>query len=288
MVPSTERAGTERSQRRRLPLKLSHNRREFEMRRDQSIKKIRGMDVKQRIVLAEGKVEQLWRHISRLIQTHVNNEYLSYSNQLTGQIPSSYAANAYNNLQDVMFYGELVKLAAIWDAVDIDKVSIPTIVELIYSPPTKTTLFQWRHASYAQRKANAIIKSRMSEISPIEVQMIMDSQMERTRLIYERSWRSSVCLAACVSASRRLKNLLDTRAQHFAHNFDKLNYLGHSTPHAHAKYGEERRLLNTTIRIASSLSIVVRNHQIDYSSDFAFCRRNADELWLSCRFALSK
>ena len=261
-------------------------RRDCKMRRNQSVREIQDMDVRRRLVLAGGKVEQLWRYMRGLIQTHVNNEYLSYSNCLTAQIPPSYAANAYNNVQDVMFYGELVKLAAMWDTVDLDKISIPTIVELIGTPATKANLFQWRHVPEAYRKANAMIVSRMSTIDQEEAWMTIDSQMTRARSAFEHFWRSSVCLAHCVSKSNRLKRLIDTRARHFVHNFDKQNYSVRSTPQAPTKYGEERRLLNTTIRITSSLSIVVRNHQIDYANDFEYCRRNADELWLSCHFKL--
>jgi HEPN superfamily AbiU2-like protein len=59
---------------------------------------------------------------------------LTYTPTLSAQIPKSFAANAFNVFQLSMYHFEIVRLCALWDRAaerDIDKESIPTVVELI-------------------------------------------------------------------------------------------------------------------------------------------------------------
>ena len=62
------------------------------------------MPTDERISVSKSKSEQLTEFVLNLMQTHANNELLTYSKLLTSQLPPSYAALAYNDLQDVMFF----------------------------------------------------------------------------------------------------------------------------------------------------------------------------------------
>ena len=106
---------------------------------------------------ARERTSKLVDHLLVLFPIHETNRHLLYSDHLVGQIPRSYAAHAYNSLQQSSALFELSRLAAIWDRPQRDRESIPTIVDLLSKPGVLEHLGS--HALYAPAKPNTI--SRM-------------------------------------------------------------------------------------------------------------------------------
>src|SRR5262245_32076800 len=87
----------------------------------------------QRIAEAKAKMEKVLDHFLYLLDLHENNAIIVYSNTLSSQIPTSFAANAFNVFQRGMHQFEIVRLCALWDRAraDLTRESIPTVIELI-------------------------------------------------------------------------------------------------------------------------------------------------------------
>ena len=255
------------------------------MRREEALAKIKDMRTEERIDRATVKAEQLADFSTTLLQTHANNKILTYSDLLTSQLQPSFAAHDYNNVEHVMFLGEIVMLVALWDAVDLNKVSIPTIVALVGTDAVKNALFETKHAVYAHGRVN-IVKWDQFDNGDIARERYRMRELERSRTYFDRFWRSGVILAGCVMRSKRLKSLVDLRARQIAHNFDLKDASFQAKPFEQAKYGYERRLLNTTLVVANGLNGAIRNASFDYEGSRQQCDRNARELWEACSIRL--
>src|SRR3954447_5805814 len=80
------------------------------MRPEASKKLIAKMSTAERIEIARSKADQMWKFVLGLIQTHANNRIITCSDVLSDQIGISQAAHAFNDFQEIMYVGELVKL----------------------------------------------------------------------------------------------------------------------------------------------------------------------------------
>src|SRR4030088_1368122 len=90
-----------------------------------------GLTTAERIEFAKTKLGKVLDHFLYVVELHANNSFIVYSPTLASQIPTSYAANAFNVFQRSMHQIEIVRLCAIWDGADADKENLPTVVELI-------------------------------------------------------------------------------------------------------------------------------------------------------------
>ena len=80
---------------------------------------------------------------------HESNAVVIYSRKLTEQIPRSYAAHAFNQVQRSMHLFEIIRLCALWDPPGTDRESIPTIVELFNEPALIEQIARETHDFYA-------------------------------------------------------------------------------------------------------------------------------------------
>src|SRR6266478_3998818 len=108
------------------------------------------MTTENRIKLAKEKTNRVVDHVRYLLELHENNEIVLYSNTLSSQIPTSYAANAFNVFQRALHQIEIVRLCALWDRAGIDKENIPIIVEAVDHPDVigmlvEETRSHWQH-----------------------------------------------------------------------------------------------------------------------------------------------
>jgi hypothetical protein len=83
-------------------------------------------DTNDRIAEAKRLTERLVDHAHYLLDIRENNAIVVYSDQLSKQIPRSYAANAFNVFREAMHQIEMVRLCALWDQACIDKEAIMT------------------------------------------------------------------------------------------------------------------------------------------------------------------
>src|ERR1700731_98620 len=93
--------------------------------------KIAKLTVPERLKAAKDKTPRVLDHLLYLLALHENNAIVLYSPTLSSQIPTSYAANAFNVFQRGLHQFEIVRLCALWNRAELDKENIPTIIELI-------------------------------------------------------------------------------------------------------------------------------------------------------------
>jgi hypothetical protein len=88
----------------------------------------------ERLALAKARADRLVHNIVPLFLIHESNALVIYSHKLSEQIPSSYAAHAFNQFQRSMHLFELARLCAMWGGPRDDRESIPTIIALFNEP----------------------------------------------------------------------------------------------------------------------------------------------------------
>jgi hypothetical protein len=158
-------------------------------------------------------------------------------------------------------------------------------VELVDDPYVKRTLFHERHAIYSHEATNSIDWTGIGNAGDARDRLSQEELNEASKT-FEQFWRTGVTLGRCVIASKRLASLVELRARRFAHNFDLADPAVIAKPYTPPKYGHERRLLSTTIKVADALNGAIRNASFDYESSRKHCLRNSAELWNSCRFGI--
>jgi hypothetical protein len=79
------------------------------------------MSIADRIVAAKEKTVRVVDHLLYLLELHENNSIIVYSDILSSQIPTSFAANAFNIFQLGVHQFEIVRLCALWDRADRKK-----------------------------------------------------------------------------------------------------------------------------------------------------------------------
>jgi hypothetical protein len=89
------------------------------------------MAVSERVSLAKEKIRCLVDHLLYVLELHENNAIVLYSDALSTQIPTSFAANAFNVFQRGLHQFEIVRLCALWDRAELARENIPTVIELI-------------------------------------------------------------------------------------------------------------------------------------------------------------
>ena len=75
-----------------------------------------------RISLAKAKMNRVVDRFVYLLALHENNDIVFYSKKLSSQVPRSYAANLFVLIREALHQIELVRLCALWDGPDPDKV----------------------------------------------------------------------------------------------------------------------------------------------------------------------
>src|SRR4051794_31537783 len=134
------------------------------MRADVSKRNIAAMSTDQRIKTACDKADQIWKYVLELIQNHANNKIITYSDILSNQIRPSQAAHAFNDFQNVMYLGELVRLCAIWDKLDLEKCSVPTLLTLVDDRRVILRLYK-EHIAHTGKKAYERVYVENPELS---------------------------------------------------------------------------------------------------------------------------
>jgi len=216
----------------------------------------------ERIELAREKMSPLIDLIIDIVSLHESNRVIVYSDRLSKQIPSSYAAHAFNLFQWSSHAYELIRLCALWDKPAVNRESIPTVAALIDSP--------------------TIIASLAASIAD-------DWPDDPTWAAARSQWAAhnlqrSVCAVRSVVRSERLKNLTNHRDKNLAHALSQSVAERRGQVFALPKFGDERKLLRLSINIADRLYSGVSNTSFSFDGTRLIARKNAEALWHSCQF----
>lgn len=219
-------------------------------------------------------------HVLTLMDLHETNQIINYSNTLSGQIPKSRAAIAFNEFKTAMHLFELTRLYALWDSYGNDRDSIWTVIALIDKPEIinmvagkkydKTAV---EHIPYYKTDDPEFDKSLNEYWQQERVERATEyAQADRTRLI------KAIERARSPHVTDLWEALRDARNQYIAHNLQK------PAPANSLKYGDEKKLLNEAITIIDSFYLALHDKGFDWDGSHEISRERASELWNNCEF----
>ncbi len=200
----------------------------------------------------EGVVPTLLQHM----RAHENTYWLVYSPQIANQIPDSYAAHAFSELQRSVLHYEIVRLCTFWDAVDLDSRSIPTIAALADCSGVTQCVYD-DHFTHYQNFDLGWSKEWGTKA--------------RRRL------RTGVRAAHELEASGTLRNARNFRDK-LAHQLEQTREEKKAAV-PRPRYGDERRLLRKTVTIVNNLYLSLNGTGFDWDSAKEMHKRNAESLW---------
>lgn len=246
-----------------------------------------------RLARAKTRVDKLVDHISTLFVMHEANAIVIYSQQLAKQIPTSYAAHAFNQFQRSMHLFEIVRLAALWDPPREDRESIPTIIALFNTPELIDQIVEETHTYHANEAAPhdlrpstdpEIIAAKKAWWTAFRAERATDeARHTRERL------STAITKAAEVQKSPVLKALRVFRDAYIAHNLDLPEPDIKTKANVYRlKYGDEALLLKETVAVADALHHGLNRTAFDWEGSQDIARDNASDLWNNCTFELKR
>lgn len=253
------------------------------MRQCCSREMISTMDILGRISLAGEKVEAIVSDLMGIVQTHENNAFLSYSPLLVDQIPKSYAANAFKDLQKNMLEHEVLRLCAFWDSLDLEKYCIATVVELLDNESVIRKIAE-ENSDSDLKTASSIKYEGLTvpkEVLEASVRRLADRSARETEARTIEGLTRAIKSARDFASSQFLKKAKEFRHK-IAHNLPWNQQLQQSNV-AQLKYGDEEALLDATISIVDDLAMPFgKSHDWDGSRDIS--KVYATALWENCSF----
>src|SRR5262249_31625691 len=213
-----------------------------------------------------------------------------YTPTLSQQIPTSFAANAFNVFQQGMHQFEIVRLCALWDSVKREKENIPTIIALIDHPNVIEAVAQ-ETASHWQNKGGEVLNpSPDPELRALETQEAqrIDEQFGQEQAQKARDdLRKAIDDSRAIIASTRLASIMHLRDKHLAHSLSQTWSEKRVGPLPPMKYGDERDVLNATIPIVEALYCWVNGTSLSFEDSRDIDRKNAKALWEACIFTIT-
>jgi len=246
--------------------------------------------VQVRITKAKECVEALTHRVQEVLKLHEANKIIQYSDQLSGQIPRSRAANAFKSFQNAMYRQEVIRLLAYWDTAAENAVSIPTAVVLIDDKDVVDALQSATYDAHANRGVRHLNPSDDPDIQQVIDRMAAEHKKE---FATKQAALAAKTLKACVEKFGEIQSLQETTSiknlrDHLAHSLTRTRRetQGNIPP---AKFGDEGELLKKTMSLIEDLYCWVNGTSFDISGECAdHARRCAEQLWLNCRFEIGQ
>ena len=241
----------------------------------------------ERIDLAKTKMKKVLDHFLYVLELHANNKFIIYSSILSRQIPTSYAANAFNIFQRGMHQIEIVRLCALWDSADPQKENIPTVVELIDDTAIIQALADETRDHWARQPVNILTPPHSERVvAAIEQQMVRDlnnsfgneeAEKAKTELM------QAVTNARAVKASEILKAVMNLRDKNLAHSLTTTRREKHG-PVRPMRYGDETALIINSTPIIEHLYCWVNGTSFSIADSERIDDENAAALWNGIKF----
>jgi hypothetical protein len=242
--------------------------------------------ITERIELAKAKMEKVLNHFLYVVELHANNSFVVYSPTLASQIPSSYAASAFNVFQRSMHQIEILRLCAIWDSADADKENIPTVVELIDNKEIIDVLAAETRSHWTNGSGHLLNPSDDPELAAIEQEAV---KISNNRFGDEQALKAGTELVQAIEDSRavlgspRLASVMNLRDKHLAHSLTTTRREKRA-PVQPMKYGDETDLLNASVPIVERLYCWVNGKGFSVGDSQGIDQENAEALWKGCKF----
>ena len=253
---------------------------------DQTKKKISAMGSLEKFSLAGEKIKSMVDELIVLIALHENNALITYSPLLSGQIPRSYAARAFNVVQKSIHRYEIIRLCTFWDGVDLDKANIPTVIELVDDPGISNQVAKemedhWGNIGFQDVNPDPDPAIRTRIEAGLHENNKAFGREEGVKAM--QRLEEAIKDARKTLASPRLTSVRNARDK-LAHQLKKTRVeRDRDTVHP-AKYGDEQDLLKVTIEIVDGLHLSINGTNWDWENSRRIAQKNARALWEHCSF----
>ena len=245
--------------------------------------KLSKMSTSERVNLAEEKSRRIASELRWLIDLHENNALVVYSPLLAHQIPKSFAAKAFKVVQHSMLYLEIVRLCALWDKPDLAKFSIPTLVNLADDAEFQRAVYDRMElhftnvgGTWADENTAMQVKS---EGSPrLDTEQFGQRQAGKT----VQRLKEAIAAARVTSNSEKLRAVRNLRDKSLAHLLEQTREEIQRTVMP-VKYGDERDLINETIKIVDGLMLGILGVDYGWENSRRIASNNARALWEGCK-----
>ena len=241
----------------------------------------------ERVGMAKEKTERVVDHLLYLLELHENNAIILYSPTLSSQIPTSFAANAFNVFQQGLHQFEIVRLCALWDGADVHKENIPTIIELVDRPEVVEALAQETTAHWSGFGGAVVNPSDDPDRRALEREALQrcnerfgQEQGQKAR----EELQKAIIDARAILSSPRLAGIMNLRDKHLAHSLSQTRRERKAGPVAPMKYGDEREVLLASLPIVEALFCWVNGSSFSFEDSRKIDRKNATALWTGCTF----
>lgn len=246
--------------------------------------------VDDRVGMLKARTNSVHDHAVSLLWANESNRFINYTPTLIEQIPTSYAAHAYNLFRDQMHAMVVVKFCAIWDGVGEDRMNVPTLIALLESPDVLEALIETRrqealtrqvHDMSPEKRTSEDIAAREEMVKRIRAQQAKDDVARARRRIEE-----AITEAKNLMASTEFKGIMNLRHK-VAHLLvmTRAEKAGPVTP---AKYGDESKLVERTIEIVEKLNLGINNTSYDWTGSREMAEKSTTQLWGNCTFNIPK
>ena len=231
------------------------------MYKHQSIKEIGSMTASRRLKLAQDKLsndknEGVVNEVLSQLSNHENTRWILYSSHLAQQVPTSYAANAFNSFRIGVLHYEIIRLCSFWDPIDLDSRSIPTIVALADCRGVSDLVYGENFSHYENFRKDIAKES---------------ATKARTRL------RTGIRRALKIEKSEMLKHTRNFRDK-LAHQLEKTRR-EKDEPIPAPLLGDEGKLLRQTVTVINNLYLSLNGTSFAWDEAKHMRKRNAQALW---------
>jgi HEPN superfamily AbiU2-like protein len=242
----------------------------------------------ERIALAKAKMTRVLDDVLYLLELHANNAIVVHSPALSSQIPRSYAANAFVVFQRSMYQIEVVRLCALWDAADIAKENVPTVIELIDDDEIIEQLGDENLQHWSGSNTPIANLSSEPDLAALEREATAESERQFGReqaAKGKQELRQAIADSRAIIASQRLASVMNLRDKYLAHSLERTRREKHG-PIQPMKYGDETTILDATTPIVERLYSWVAGKSFSIVQAQEIDRANAEALWKGCKFTV--
>ena len=248
------------------------------------IKKLKSLPPEQRVALAKAKMERVLDHFLYVLELHANNSFIVYSRVLAGQIPRSYAANAFKVFQRGMHQIEIVRLCALWDSAEMEKENIPTVIELVDDAAViqilrDETCSHWADQAVSYSPTGPPDADEGLVREALKRSNVQFGNQQAALAVSELS--AAINNARDLLASDTLNKVMNLRDKHLAHSLEKTRR-ERGGPVEPVQYGNETAVLNASIPIIEKLLNWVNGKSFSIENSQRIDHDNASALWNGC------
>jgi AbiU2 len=242
---------------------------------------------RERIELAKGILDKVLDHFLYILALHANNKIITYSPTLVSQIPTSFAASAFNVFQRGMLQIEIIRLCALWDGVDLAKENIPTVIELVDKPDIIDALADETRSHWHKLPPPHVINpSDDPEIAKIEEEVGIASNVQfgnEQAVKSKAELTEAIASARAVLTSAQFNSVMNIRDKHLAHSLERTRR-EQTVDVQRMKYGDETALIGVSIPIIERLRCWVNGAGFNLADSQRIDDKNAQALWHGCTF----